>query len=415
MYSAADEIWKSSRDRLPGIDGYCLNRGDMVLSGRNLLMITSAPDIGPVRYVVEIAGLAIGVFLLSRLGNPMRKASIPRDEAPFVSVIIPARNEERNLPRLLADLERQTYSAFEVIVVDDDSDDRTLEIASSFPVKTLRVETVPEGWLGKNWACHVGYLSSRGSLLVFLDADVRLHPAALEALVARAVQSPKVISVQPHFLARSLSDSVGLLFWLVGSFAVVSKPVGRPEGLFGACIAIFRSHYESVGGHARLRNEVAEDLALGQVLAQAGIPVEVVPGGSLIGVYMHDSGLKGVYRVWARTFGLGALMISRLSFLFIFLWIAAIIGSELNLIRALLSRTYDLAALACYGVAAAELLYGARRTGTFNPLFALFHVLVTVPFVTLFTISLFNVLVLKRIQWKGRSIALDENIDRNKP
>jgi len=93
LYSAADEIWKYSRDRLPGIDDYCLVWGDMTLSDGNLLMITSAPDIGPVRYVVEIAGLAIGVFLLSRLGNPLRKASIPQDEAPFVSVIIPARNE----------------------------------------------------------------------------------------------------------------------------------------------------------------------------------------------------------------------------------------------------------------------------------------------------------------------------------
>src|SRR5690606_38618372 len=101
------------------------------------------------------------------------------------SVIIPARNEETNLPHLLESLQNQTIQPYEIIVIDDHSDDATKQIAESFGVKVFTSPDLPNGWTGKSWALWNGYNASIGEILVFLDADVRLTKNALASLVEK--------------------------------------------------------------------------------------------------------------------------------------------------------------------------------------------------------------------------------------
>lgn len=116
---------------------------------------------------LEAAACAAGFVLF-------RRNTVPIPPSTFVSpgklsVIIPARNEETNLPYLLASLQNQTLPPFEIIVVDDCSEDRTREIAESFGITVIAGSPPPPGWTGKNWAVWNGYLQSIGEFIAFLD------------------------------------------------------------------------------------------------------------------------------------------------------------------------------------------------------------------------------------------------------
>jgi len=120
-----------------------------------------------------------------------------------VSIIIPARNEEKTLSFLLSSIQSQTVKPHEVILVNDQSDDGTEAIARKFGVKIINTESLPEGWLGKNWACYRGADSATGNLFLFLDADTTLEPGGLERLLACYLKYNGVVSVEPYHKIKS--------------------------------------------------------------------------------------------------------------------------------------------------------------------------------------------------------------------
>ena len=116
-----------------------------------------------------------------------------------VSVIIPARNEAENLPDLLASLDANSFPPLEVIVVDDSSEDDTFHVAEEAGVKVISAGRLPEGWMGKPYACWIGALKAEGEFLLFLDADTRLLPETLSALLAQYLeQGSGIVSVYPY-------------------------------------------------------------------------------------------------------------------------------------------------------------------------------------------------------------------------
>jgi chlorobactene glucosyltransferase len=117
-----------------------------------------------------------------------RQHKIP-EKKPYLSVLIPARNEETNIARCVHSLLVQDYPNFEILVLDDQSDDATPEILCRLAAHEPRLtalagQALPEGWIGKNWACHQLARQARGELLLFTDADTVYQPNALSALVA---------------------------------------------------------------------------------------------------------------------------------------------------------------------------------------------------------------------------------------
>ena len=127
---------------------------------------------------VKLALWATGWIVLGRERRCGRGKTIPSVSGGQLSIIIPARNEETNLPKLLRSLTAQSPQPREIIVVDDASTDRTAEVAQQFGARVIRSLPLPNGWRGKTWACHQGAQVATGEMLLFLDADHALHTAA---------------------------------------------------------------------------------------------------------------------------------------------------------------------------------------------------------------------------------------------
>jgi glycosyltransferase involved in cell wall biosynthesis len=197
-------------------------------------------------------------------------------QRPQVSVIIPARNEEACVGDCLQSLVAQSGVAFEIIVVDDHSTDRTREIARSFPgVRVTQAGPLPEGWTGKTHAVTTGARQARGEWLLFTDADTMHLPGSLaRALVEVQVNNADLLSYSP--------EQIAVTFWEMAILPVVfaelarryppsmvSDPASPIAAANGQFILIRREAYEAVGGHAAIAADILEDVALARALKRS--------------------------------------------------------------------------------------------------------------------------------------------------
>ena len=246
--------------------------------------------------------IVIFIFLLiglvSVLANfaafrSLAPAPVPGD-APMISVLVPARNEALNIEACVGSLLRQDYPNYELIVIDDHSDDDTGAIVERLfaqhpgaKTKLLRGSTLPEGWTGKGWACHQLAAASAGEFLFFTDADTTHAPGLLAAAVAHAKATrASLLSAWPRFLTVTIGEmlvipTLALIamtmahHWLVAvlqRWPGLAKRLGpRVTGAMGAANGQFmfftRAGYEAIGGHASVKAHVVEDVALGRQIA----------------------------------------------------------------------------------------------------------------------------------------------------
>jgi glycosyltransferase involved in cell wall biosynthesis len=199
--------------------------------------------------------------------------------APIVSVIIPARNEEACLGDCLQSLVTQSGVAFEIIVVDDHSTDRTREIAQSFSPDKVRVidpGTLPEGWTGKNNAVTTGVRQARGQWFLFTDADTGHLPGSLaRALAEVRDNNAELLSYSPEQIAVTFWETAVLpvVFAELArqySPSVVSDPASPVAAANGQFILVRRDTYEAVGGHAAIAGDILEDVALARAVKRSG-------------------------------------------------------------------------------------------------------------------------------------------------
>ncbi len=200
-------------------------------------------------------------------------------QRPTVSVIIPARNEEACLADCLRSMVAQSGVAFEIIVVNDQSTDRTREIAQSFSeekVCMIEAPPLPAGWTGKNNAVTTGARQARGEWLLLTDADTVHLPGSLARAVAEAQEHhADLLSYSP--------EQIAVTFWEMATLPVVFAELARqyppsivsdPESPVAAAngqfILIRREAYEAVGGHAAIAGDILEDVTLARAVKRAG-------------------------------------------------------------------------------------------------------------------------------------------------
>jgi cellulose synthase/poly-beta-1,6-N-acetylglucosamine synthase-like glycosyltransferase len=210
-------------------------------------------------------------------------------QRPRVSIILPARNEEKYIARCLDSLLAQDYGNYEIVAINDSSTDATGKIIQEYSARDSRVVYVnaspkPEGWVGKNWACHQGYLASDGDLLLFTDADTE-HASNTMSLAVQHLLSEHLdaLTAVPHlvcidFWTKITLPSLSTFLHTRFSPLRVNDPKTKTGYFFGSFFVITRSTYEAVGTHQAVKQELVEDGALGGKVKSSGFRLKMVRG-----------------------------------------------------------------------------------------------------------------------------------------
>ena len=263
------------------------------------------------------------IAFLLLIVKPVRQltniTSLDLERAPSVGVIIPARNESENIEECLASLTKSRYPNFEIIVVDDRSEDGTAELARTVPpgnAKRLVVidgEALPEGWLGKPWACQQGARATSAELLVFADADTT-HG---DRLLSRSITE---LQNEDADLLNVLGFQVMESFWecLVQPQIFLAVVFRHPDlersarssqwqdGVAnGQFMLMPRTSYEAIGGHESVRDRVLEDLALAQTVKRHGRTFVIRMAMDDLTTRMYHS-LGGLIAGWSRLIQMGS-------------------------------------------------------------------------------------------------------------
>ena len=245
-----------------------------------------------------------------------RLADAPLASGRLVSIVVPARNEEGNLPVLLESLRNCRYQPLEILVVDDRSTDGTADVVRRLGAADARIRLVegaelPAGWFGKPWACEQGFRAARGELLLFTDADTKHHPELLGRAVGMLESKRRdlvtVIGklVCGSFWERVIMPIIGALLAIRFHPASVNRARKAREVIAnGQFILVTRQSYEAVGTHESVAHEVAEDLALAQVYFRAGRPQLFVFGLEYLETRMYTS-LAGLVEGWSKNVYVG--------------------------------------------------------------------------------------------------------------
>lgn len=232
---------------------------------------------------------------------------------PKVSIILPARNEEKYIARCLDSLLRQDYPNFEIIAINDSSTDRTEVIMQHYAARDPRILVVnakpkPDGWIGKNWACYQGYLRATGNLFLFTDADTVHLPSTMSLSIKHLIfENLDALTAMPKLLCKDIWTKITLPMlstFLHSRFSAlrVNDRKTKIGYFFGSFFIISRSTYEKVGTHKAVRHEIIEDGALGGKVKEEKFMMKMVRGDNYIEA------------IWARDFrslwhGLRRLMI----------------------------------------------------------------------------------------------------------
>ncbi len=253
-------------------------------------------------------------------------------QAPQVTVIVPARNEEACLGTCLGSLAGQPDVLFELIVVDDGSTDRTRQIAASFDgVRVLDAPLLPAGWSGKCNAVAAAARQARGDWLLFTDADTMHLPGSLSRSLSEAEQDGlALLSYSPA------QDVQGLLQWAVMPViftelastyrpAEIADPASDAAAANGQYLLVRRDWYERAGGHAACAKSLLEDVELARAVKTAGGKIRLRFGGDAVRTRMYRS-TEEMIAGWTKNLALLFPRTIRLALLRL-LEFAAIVGS----------------------------------------------------------------------------------------
>jgi chlorobactene glucosyltransferase len=261
-----------------------------------------------VRRVLTHATAGVALFYAWRSLRMLRgwirvPAVAAMDDAPSLSVIVPARNEERNIETCVRSLVTQIGVEAEVIVVDDRSTDDTRAILTRLEAEFTNLRVIdgaplPAGWVGKPWACAQGAEAARGSWLLFTDADSRHEPQASVSMLAFArANASDAITIMTGQDMLTLGEQaalpaiLGLVVFATGPLQAVNDPA-RPDRALanGQYVMISRDAYTALGGHGAVRGEIVEDIEFARHLKRDGrFRLLVAEGTQLVHVRMYRS------------------------------------------------------------------------------------------------------------------------------
>jgi chlorobactene glucosyltransferase len=256
------------------------------------------------RHIVLSRSLATTVFL---------KPESLNDPAGFVSIFVPAKDEEATIERCLRSLLAQEGVTFELFAVDDRSTDRTAEIVNRIAkedsrLKLIQITELPPGWTGKTNALQQAQVHAKSDWLLFADADTIHHPRCIATALRRAQErNLDLFSMLPALEAGSFWEGTiqpfaAACLMIVYPLSWINDPNAKDYAFAnGQFILIRRSAYDKIGGHASVKDKFVEDINLARQVRNAGLSLEVAMGPDLFATRMYSS-LSSIIKGWSRIF-----------------------------------------------------------------------------------------------------------------
>lgn len=282
--------------------------------------------------VLGFAALQLLVAFVNVVWQP--KFDDQSTDSDLVSVLIPARNEEENILKLLVDLQHQTYRHLEILVFDDQSTDRTAALVAEmqrfdYRIRLIRSEALPEGWLGKNHACHEMSKLATGKYLLYLDADVRAEQLLIAKTVAYVKQNKlKLFTIFPTQKMISIGEKTVvpimnyILLTLLPLGLVQRSKYASLAAANGQFMLFDAASYQKLKPHEQLKSEKVEDIKIAQLYKKQELKMACVSNNSDVSCRMYSGyseSIEGFSKNMAMFFGNSYL----LAFAF---WLATTIG-----------------------------------------------------------------------------------------
>ena len=347
-------------------------------------------------------GLPAGFLLIRRIPTCAPAGTCA---AMSLSIIIPARNEERNLPRLLGSIGQSGSRPAEVLVVDDGSTDNSAAVASRFGARVLTAAAKPAGWTGKSWACYQGAENAIGKVLLFLDADTYFLPGGLDRVLSRWWRERDrllVLSLLPFHAMNAPYEQLSLFFNVLmaagaGGFGALAAP-----RLFGQSLLISKDAYFAAGGHAAVRGVVLENLRWASKLRDCGARIVCLGGQGSLHMRMFPEGFRQMSESWAKAFLQGAGDSGGMVLGFSVVWISALWSTTLLLI---MPQDYGRLGLALvYFLFGLQITWMARRLGRYRVLTCLLFPLALSYFCVVFGHAAARRALGRKAVWRGREV-----------
>ncbi|MFN7927722.1 MAG: glycosyltransferase family 2 protein [Blastocatellia bacterium] len=263
--------------------------------------------------------LIIGTICIIAISNALfwpRVKETAKVYSQVVSVLIPARNEEQNLPACLDTLLAQPEAIAEILVYDDHSVDGTRALIQTYAGQHSLLKLVPSsplspGWCGKTYACAQLAKAARGQWLLWLDADARLTANAINRMLAAAeARQLTLLSCWPRFAMESWGEKILMpmlnfvVFSIYPSWLAQKPELRRQAGLglaHGACMLFDRASYEAFGGHERVKAQIFEDTRLAQLWRVSGRNGLCLDGQAIVWVRMYTT-WRGIWYGFQKNF-----------------------------------------------------------------------------------------------------------------
>jgi chlorobactene glucosyltransferase len=234
----------------------------------------------------------------------------PLEDLPLISVIVPAHNEQAVISECLTSVLNQDYPRLEVILVDDRSEDLTLQVAREVLAgrencRIVRIRDLPPGWTGKCHALDTAVRHAKGRWFAFLDADSKLHSAALRRCYEEAVlRRVNMITLSPKFILRTFWEkalqpslaSMACILRPLGKINDAASPVATANGMF---FLISRHAYTAIGGHREVRGLAVEDIGIGIRVKAQSLGLLFANGRLLLETRMY-SNFRDIIKGWTR-------------------------------------------------------------------------------------------------------------------
>jgi chlorobactene glucosyltransferase len=341
------------------------------------------------------------------------------DRWPRVSILLPARDEERSIVEAVESLAGQDYADFELVVLDDCSSDRTPDLLRQLAERfdNLRVvegKPLPRGWMGKLWACDQLSREATGELLLFTDADTRHRPETLQQSVARFQEDGlDLLTGIPYEETVTWAEKLVLpvLPWAILSFLPLGLAYRWRRPSFTAANGQFmlfrRESYDSIGGHAMVRDSVVDDMALVRLVAKQGMKWRLFDMTDLIRCRMYRSAREVFDGLSKNLFGIFGYRL--VPFLFVWIWLGVVFFGPLVVLGlaafGVVTSAFSVVAAGC------AVLLGLVLWGMANTKFRFgWWVSLLYPATVMLSIAIaFRSLVLvasRQARWKGRGAVI---------